>query len=397
MARFVFFVILLAGAGIFGTLGLPKVLVEHALMQGAIPIDATVTDQRVADRNARGNSKKRRYDITVEVSATLPSSQTLKSEYIDPTLARTQTFRRRSHRDACSATYAVGNVVQAWYVPADKLPAGIVQRLGSPRDVLYLRNRYSEEHVTFVGLSVVLAGIALAVLGNKRSVSSASTRAVAGSDPPVREVQPRHTLWASAVWRTLGAVVTALPVAGLGTFLYFGAAGEVPAFLWWMLAAMAMAAGVLVLMAIADVSTALAFEQPKLFIEHTALHVGRNNLIAVTARCRRAPVEPISVMLSCTRMQIQGSGKQQQVVRVSHWTTTLTGHELVAQNAVAGNPTTGGGYPQQDAWQLAIPPHLPATTKLRGKEAGYEWMIVVKQRVPGRKLEMQFPMLVEES
>jgi hypothetical protein len=392
MGRLIVCIIFLVAAGACGAIGVPALLAEHSLMRAAQQVNVLVTSAEAQDSRSSKRSN-RRYYATVSFTAQTPDGP-VASQYLDPALTTRITFRKQTSRDEWKSQYAAQQPAQAWLVPAASLPLSISNRIGTNVPLLFLEKRYKEQYAVMVGLAAVLAGIGIAVLGNARSSTSVKMRAVNGSDPPVQEVIATHNLWSSAATRLIGALVALLPTIALGLFFIIGAAGQVPTIFWWALVALTLVSIVLSLMAFSNILDALSFEQPRVFIEQSVLVVGRQNMIALTAKTKSQPTEPVTLTLQCTRVTIVGSGKQQQVKRTTEWSHTLKGHALVMSNASA-LAAVGGGFSQQDAWLVPLPSDAQPTRKYSQSLTGYEWTIKLKQQTRNVKLAVEFPVRVD--
>jgi hypothetical protein len=397
MARFLIALVLLALAGVTAWVGVPKVVLEHQVMQRAVQVPAVAEGASISER--RGSKNKRYYEASPMFVADTPEGK-VTSRFIDPGLDMTYSSQSRRRRDEWAMQYAQGVPLQVWYVPSKALPASAVPKIGVGNPLVFHEKRYPARDLVLVGVSVVLAGLGISVLGSKRG-ETPTTRAIVGSEPPMREVVGRRSLWPTAILAVIAALVAALPTAGLAAFLSFGAAGSVPTGAWWLLGVLGVVSLIMAFVAIHHLHIARMFAQPKVMIEQDALTVGRMNLIALSALAAREPLKPVTLTVMCERLMWVGSGKSRQLKRSTEWSHTLHGHATVtgagAGGGAGGTSGAGGaGFAQHDAWQLDVPAHAPATRKVTTTQVGYIWTIKLKQQVRGAELAMDFPVIARE-
>lgn len=393
MARFVIAFVLLAFAAVTAGIGVPKVALEHRLMQLAQQVPAVAQGAALSER--RGSKNKRYYEARPTFVAQTPEGS-VSSAFLDPSLEIKYSTQSRRRRDEWALQYAQGVPLQAWYVPSASLPPDVVSRLGTGTPLVFHEKRYPAGHLVLVGLSTLLAGIGIAVLGSRRG-ETPKTIAIAGSEPPMREVVGRKRLWPSAIATAVGALVALVPTIGLAVFLIVGATGRVPTGVWWMVGGLGVVSLVLVLMALHNLYLARVFVQPKVMIEHDAIRIGQMNVIALSALCTREPAAPVVLTVMCERLVWVGSGKSRQLKRSTEWSHTLHGHALVTGMGAGGATGAGGaGFAQHDAWQLVVPARVPATRKAKGVEAGYVWTIKLKQKAGSGELALEYPVRAVE-
>lgn len=391
MVRFFLAMVLLTLAAIFAFAGGVKLWQEHQLMAAAKPIDAVVTG--ISTRETKGSKGSTNYHATITVEAQTPEGPLL-SRFVDSSLATEYKTSSRRARNRWLSQFSQGAVVQAWYVSPTQLSPTMRGTLGTGRPAVFLEKAYVAGHVFMAAASVSLLAIGIAVLGNKGGTKP-SSKPAPGSDPPVRMLKARRWLVGTAITRTTAAVICTAGTILLVLLFAVGATGDVPQATWWFVSAVGVVSLVLALMAIANISTALRFGQPKVFIERSSLAIGRTNMVAVAALSRGKPTEPVRCTLQCERVVIVGSGKSQQVKRSVEWSQEFVGHDIVTHAAVIGSATASGGYPQHDGWQVAIPSDAQPSTKLKGGMPGYEWTIIIKQKAGGGALAVEYPVLVE--